>query len=151
MFVITNLRRDHAQRFPNWPHPNCFVCGQANGCGLHLEFTLKDGQVSSRFGCDKEFEGYPGVLHGGIISSVVYGAMTNCLFAHAVVAMTAELNVRFRSPVVVGRSAKVFAQLLRSDAPLFVVEAKIVQDGKIKVTATGKFLEKPNLTEPAPV
>jgi len=144
--VITNVKRSRVQPFPTWPHPNCFVCGEANGHGLHLEFMLaKDGDVSSRFDCQERYEGYPGVLHGGVISSIMDGAMTNCLFAHEVVALTAELNVRFRSPVVVGHPAEVFAHVSRSDSPLHVVEAKIVQDGKVKVTATGKFMEKPTM------
>ena len=110
---------------------------------MHLEFVLaKDGHVSCGFACEKSFEGYPCVLHGGIISSIVDGAMTNCLFAHEVTALTAELNVRFRSPVVTGQTAKVSAKVIRSDSPLHVVEAKITQNGKTRVTATGKFLEK---------
>lgn len=129
-----------------WPHPNCFVCSEANKQGLQLEFTpSEDGGVSSSFCCKPGFEGYPGVLHGGIVSSIVDGAMTNCLFAHDVVAVTAELNVRFRSPVATGRLTSVRAKILRSDSPLYVVEAKITQDGKVRVTATGKFLEKPNV------
>jgi uncharacterized protein (TIGR00369 family) len=129
-----------------WPHPNCFVCSEVNKQGLQLEFTpSEDGGVSSSFCCKPSFEGYPGVLHGGIVSSIVDGAMTNCLFAHDVVAVTAELNVRFRSPVATGRMTSVRAKILRSDSPLYVVEATITQDGKVRVTATGKFLEKPNV------
>jgi acyl-coenzyme A thioesterase PaaI-like protein len=113
-----------------------------------LEFILaEDGTVHSSFCCKGDYEGYPGLLHGGIISSIVDGAMTNCLFAHEVVAVTAELAVRFRSPVVVGRQTTVWAKILRKDSPLYVVEAKITQDGKTRVTATGKFLEKPDIFE----
>jgi acyl-coenzyme A thioesterase PaaI-like protein len=36
------------------------------------------------------------MLHGGVISSILDGTMTNCLFAHGTVAVTAELRVRFR-------------------------------------------------------
>jgi len=129
-----------------WPHPNCFVCSETNKHGLQLEFTpSEDGSVSSSFCCKPNFEGYPGVLHGGIISSVVDGAMINCLFARDIIAVTAELNVRFRSPVMTGRMTTVRARIIRSDSPLYVVEAKITQDGKVRVTATGKFLEKPTI------
>jgi uncharacterized protein (TIGR00369 family) len=145
MSVITKTRPTSAI-MPHWPHPNCFVCSETNKQGLNLEFTPSDdGGVCSIFCGSETFEGYPGVLHGGIVSSIVDGAMTNCLFAQNIVAVTAELNVRFRSPVVTGRKTIVKAKIIRNDSPLFVVEARIIQDAKIRVTATGKFLEKPNI------
>jgi acyl-coenzyme A thioesterase PaaI-like protein len=148
MSVITKSKRPPEGPFTAWPHPNCFVCGEANRHGLRLEFILaEDGTVHSSFCCKGDYEGYPGILHGGIVSSIVDGAMTNCLFAHEVVAVTAELAVRFRSPVVVGRQTTVWAKIIRKDSPLYVVEAKITQDGKTRVTATGKFLEKPDIFE----
>jgi len=145
--VITNDGQTSTAVHP-WPHSDCFVCGENNKQGLQLEFTLAgDGCVSSCF-CSKEmYQGYPGMLHGGILSSIVDGAMTNCLFAHDVIAVTAELNVRFRSPVVIGQLTTVRAKILRNDPPLYVVEAKITQDGKVKVAATGKFLEKPKISK----
>lgn len=128
-----------------WPHPNCFVCSENNEHGLNLEFTPSaDGGVSAIFKCSKQFEGYPGVLHGGIISSIVDGAMTNCLFIRGVVAVTADLNVRFRWPVFIDKKATVKAEVRRNDSPLYIVEARIIQEGKVRITATGKFLEKPN-------
>ena len=149
MSVITKLKQPRKGPFTTWPHPNCFVCSEANRQGLHLEFILaEDDSVSASFCSKNGFEGYPGILHGGIISSIVDGAMINWLFAHEVVAVTAELNVRFRSPVAIGRMATVRAKILRSDSPLYVVEAKITQDGKVKIAATGKFLEKPQAFTP---
>ncbi len=128
-----------------WPHPNCFVCSANNEHGLNLEFTpSEDGGVSASFTCSKKYEGYPGVIHGGIISSIVDGAMTNCLFIRGVVAVTADLNVRFRWPVFIDKKATVKAEVRRNDSPLYVVEARIIQEGKVRITATGKFLEKPN-------
>jgi len=64
-------------------HPNCIVCSPRHRCGFRLEFVLsEDGSVHAKFDCSKVFEGYPGLVHGGVISSLLDGAMTNCLFAH---------------------------------------------------------------------
>jgi acyl-coenzyme A thioesterase PaaI-like protein len=53
-------------------HPNCVVCGSSNEFGLQVEFeTLEDGSVQATFGCDEKYEGYGGVLHGGVISSLL--------------------------------------------------------------------------------
>jgi len=111
---------------------------------MGLEFRLRaDGSVTADFACDADFEGYGGMLHGGVISAIADGAMTNCLFAHGIAAVTAELKVRFRHPMKVGTPLTVTARITRWAEPLFVVEARLVQRGRLKATATGKFMQTP--------
>ena len=125
-------------------HPRCIVCGRSSPAGLGLKFQVQpDGSVNANFDCRKNFEGYDGMLHGGVISSIADGAMTNCLFAHGITAVTAELNVRFRHPIELGIPLVVTAKITRRTAPLFCVEAELTQAGQLKVTATGKFMETP--------
>jgi uncharacterized protein (TIGR00369 family) len=102
----------------------------------------EDGSVQATFSCDKAFEGYANVLHGGLISCMLDGAMTNCMFAHGYAAVTAELNVRFHHPVVIGEFATVRAWIDRSRSGLHVLKAEIVQNQQVRATATGKFLER---------
>jgi acyl-coenzyme A thioesterase PaaI-like protein len=124
-------------------HPGCFVCGPANGHGLGLEFRLgENGVVEAAFACQKVFEGYPATLHGGIICTLLDGAMTNCLFAHGHAGLTAELKVRFRHPVMTERPARVRAWIASSLRPLHELAAELVQGDQVMATARGKFLEK---------
>jgi acyl-coenzyme A thioesterase PaaI-like protein len=124
-------------------HPNCFVCSPGPRSGLHLQFVLlDDGSVQARFDCDEAFEGYPGLLHGGVISALLDGAMTNCLFAHGQQGITGELKVRFRHPVVTDRPAIVRAWIDRSIPPFHVLQAELIQDEWVKAKATGKFVER---------
>lgn len=122
-------------------HGRCVVCGR-RPAGLGLDFRLTEDQaVTAEFACSADFQGYDGMLHGGVISAILDGAMTNCLFAHGVSAVTAELNVRFRHAVRIGEFATVTARLIRSARPLFVLAAELIQDGQRKATAGGKFME----------
>lgn len=124
-------------------HPRCVVCGSPLGNGLGLRFAPSgDGEIEAVFACDECYEGYEGLLHGGVTSSLLDGAMTNCLFAHGIVALTGELTVRFRHPVVLATPAVIRARRARSLAPLHVLEAEVVQDGEVKATAVGKFMER---------
>jgi len=85
-------------------HPFCVVCGQSNPFGLGVKFTCtEDGSVVARFLGHPALEGFTGLMHGGMIASLLDGAMTNCLFAHGCVAMTGALNVRYRDPFRSGR------------------------------------------------
>lgn len=125
-------------------HGNCIVCSHSNAQGLKLKFRLcGDGSVETTFACDKQYEGYANVLHGGVISCLMDGAMTNCIFLHGFVALTAEMTIRFRQPVAVGVLASVRAWIDQSRKALHSVKAELLQDQIIKVTAHGKFMECP--------
>jgi len=122
------------------------VCSSANAKGLHLHFDIADnGNVKADFQCDEAFEGYPGVLHGGVISSILDGAMGNCMFARRQAAVTVEMTTRFRHPVVTGQKAVVSARIRRISHPLYLLEAEIIQGGKVKATAKGKYYDQPKL------
>jgi acyl-coenzyme A thioesterase PaaI-like protein len=113
---------------------------------LQLDFVSgDDGSVAATFTCDETLEGYRGIMHGGMISSVLDGAMTHCMFAHGKTAVTAELSTRFRHPILIQQVATVSARIKRSSHPLYLLEAQIVQAGQVKATATGKFLDQPQL------
>lgn len=124
-------------------HPFCLVCGQSNPFGLGLKFVCEeDGSVAATFLGHPALEGFQGFLHGGMIASLLDGAMTNCLFAHGYVAMTGELNVRYREPVVIGEEMQVRAWIIQSLPPLHLMAAELKQGDCVKATATAKFMER---------
>jgi uncharacterized protein (TIGR00369 family) len=119
------------------------ICSQSNPLGLGLEFSVhEDGSVSALFHGHFALEGFEGCLHGGMIASLLDGAMTNCLFAHGHVAMTGELKVRYRKPVFIGHAMLIRARITRSLPPLHLLEAELEQEGRIKATASSKFIER---------
>jgi hypothetical protein len=122
-------------------HPNCVVCGSANPRGLDLRFTpLADGSVVADVPCEPALEGYPGMLHGGIVSAVLDGAMANCLFHAGITGHTGRLSVRFRQPVEAGRPATVSARLARSRQRAAELSAELTQDGRTKASASAVFM-----------
>ncbi len=124
-------------------HPECFACGPANACGLGLQFHVaEDGAVEAPFACQSVFAGYPGMLHGGIICTLLDGAMTNCLFAHGLAAVTVDLSVRFHHPVTVSLPAVVRAWLKTEGSPVHRLAAEVVQQGRVAATAAARFVDK---------
>ena len=124
-------------------HDRCVVCGHVNGHTPRLRFAVADdGSVQAVFQPDRACEGYTGILHGGVIATLLDAAMTNCLFAHGRCGLTAELNVRFRHPVVSDTPLRLRACVERSSPPLYVLRAEIQQAGQVRATAIGKFMEK---------
>ena len=144
--MITELAQTGLQEMRAQAHSNCVVCSPANSRSLCLKFAASDdGSVRACFDCVESFEGYAGMLHGGVIASLLDGAMTNCMFAHGVPAITAELNVRFLHPVIIDRLAAVRAWIERSSPPLHLLKAEVLQDEQLKATASGKFMEQTHL------
>jgi acyl-coenzyme A thioesterase PaaI-like protein len=124
-------------------HQHCVVCGSSNGLGLQLDFVAQpDGSVAALLGCPGFLEGYPDTLHGGVIAAMLDGAMTNCLFAHGRVAVTGELSIRFRRPVLTNHPATVRAWIKESFLGLYVVAAELRQENEVMARATGKFMEQ---------
>ena len=119
------------------------VCGQSNPFGLGLKFICEeDDSVTATFLGHPALEGFQGFLHGGMIASVLDGAMTNCLFARGCVAMAGALNVRYREPVVIGEEMRIRGWVERSSPPLHLLAAELKQGGRVKAAATAKFVER---------
>jgi len=145
-FVIIDNAHETIAGICNRVHPECIVCSIANARGLHLKFEVADdGSVKACFQCKKAFEGYPGILHGGVISTILDGAMGHCMFARGQTAVTVEMTTRFRHPIITGHEATVLARITRSSHPLYLLEAEIIQDGEVRVTAKSKFYDQPEL------
>ncbi len=140
--MTTKGGRESINHLRNTHHSQCIVCGDANGHGLHLEFSLcDDGSVEATFPCDLSYQGYDGILHGGIISCLLDGAMTNCLFSQGITATTGELVMRFHHPVVAGVPATINARVSKSRSPLHLLEAELIQNDRLMAHATAKFME----------
>lgn len=125
-------------------HCQCFMCGSSNPLGPSLEFrAVHAGSVVAEFALSEVYAGYPGVLHGGMTSALLDAAMTNALFSIGVVAVTAELTVRFLAPVAPTRSAVVRGSVVSvDDNPLYLVRAELEQDSKLMARASAKFLSR---------
>jgi acyl-coenzyme A thioesterase PaaI-like protein len=124
-------------------HPHCFVCSPDDPQGLRMHFdVLADGSTQGQFDCDKEFEGFPGIIHGGVLSALVDCAMLHCLFAKGESGLTVDLSIQFRHPVEVGVPAMVCAEILEQGHSLYRLAARVLQQGQVKVKATARFLGK---------
>jgi uncharacterized protein (TIGR00369 family) len=83
------------------PDNACFGCGGANAHGMKLSFeaNTETGHVTGRFRISPEFQGSMGVLHGGIIATLLDEAMGKVCRLSDVRAVTAELNVEYLKPI----------------------------------------------------
>ena len=93
----------------------CFVCGVENSLGLKLFFYTDDeGRCITRFRPREEHQGYPGHLHGGVISTLLDETMGRVLMHENVFALTGRLEFKFRKPVPLDQELTVVGELTRN-------------------------------------
>ncbi len=124
-------------------HDQCMVCGsrENNPDSPELVFSqYPDGSVLAPFVVSLKHQGYTGLLHGGMISTLLDAAMTHRLFMEGIQALTAELTVRFISPVSLGQTLMVCARLVGQRRGVYQLEAWLT-DGPLRVArASAKFI-----------
>ena len=121
----------------------CFGCGEDNPIGLQLDFLLApDGTVVCPATIGDAFEGHPGLLHGGIIATLLDETMSKSVRARGLTAMTRHIEVDYKRPVPSQTPIRMEGRVVRSEGRKLWVEAHILdQTGKVLASAKGLFIE----------
>ena len=124
----------------------CFVCGRANSIGLHMHFyTESDGCVVADYVPREEHQGYPGVMHGGLLTTMLDELIGRTAIAGDLWCMTAKLELRFRKPVPIGEPLKLKGEITKKTGRLLEGRGEIrLADGSLAVEAHGTYLRIPD-------
>ncbi|MBE3574710.1 MAG: PaaI family thioesterase [Firmicutes bacterium] len=116
----------------------CFACGPANPHGLHLQIRQSDdGGWQARFVPQEYHCGWPGVMHGGLICTLLDEIMNYTTYGTGLVTATARLSVDFHRPVPIGQEILVRGRALRRTRRRVDAEGELLlPDGT--VAARGK-------------
>ncbi len=100
---------------PNSRH--CFICGLENPVGLHLHiYETEPGVVETAYTAPDHFQGYPGVLHGGIVAAILDEVSGRAFMGNADVPrfmFTGKLEVKYRKNVPVGKPLKIIGKAIK--------------------------------------
>lgn len=127
------------------PHAKtCLVCGRHNpqGMKLRLHVLPQGGLVSTEFRPQPEHVGFEGMIHGGLLATVLDEAMTwAATWKQKRFCFCGELTARFRHPVRPGEALRVEAAVEFSRPRLVEVASKMFDfTGKLVATGSGKYL-----------
>ena len=121
-------------------HQACMVCGAGEALGLQFQ---SDGKgVIANFAASLAWQGYRGVLHGGMISTLLDAAMTHCLFQQGIEAMTADLQVRFIKPVPCQAQLCLRAMLLQKKRKIYQLSAELCCEAIVLAHAQASFMKR---------
>lgn len=137
--IDINLSSEKLELMRRTWHKDCFACGEK---GFLLKHKVSpDNFLESVFFCGNSFSGYKDKLHGGVIMTLMDSAMTNCLFAAGIAAVTGEIKVRFLKAVVPCENILVRAWITNHKSPLYVLKSELYQQGLLKCRATARFMK----------
>jgi uncharacterized protein (TIGR00369 family) len=121
----------------------CFACGRNNDKGLHLEFSLnrQEKLVETTFVPLDVHQGWQGVVHGGIIATLMDEAMAKLVQLLGFRALTASLDVRFKEVARTGELLRVKAEVAKLSKKIVYARAVINRgDGDVVAEAQSKLM-----------
>ncbi|HXO66839.1 MAG TPA: PaaI family thioesterase [Candidatus Dormibacteraeota bacterium] len=123
----------------------CFVCGGKNPGGLGLVYRQEGDAIVTEFTGRAEHQGFPGVVHGGLLSTILDETMGRTALFTRTWTMTGRLEVRFRNPAPVGVRMTCRARLTRGRRSAFESQGAItLDDGTVLAEGRGLFIRVPD-------
>ena len=128
----------------------CFICGMENPIGLHLHiYETAPGEVEAAYIAPDHFQGYLGVLHGGISAALIDEIAGRALMGSDPMDLrfmfTAKLEVKYHKNVPIGKPLKIVGKAGKSKARYAEAWAGIydVETGELLAEGNALLMDVP--------
>lgn len=129
-------------------HSQCFVCSERKSVttpGVRF-FQISENEVEGWYTVSHDFQSYSGILHGGMVATLLDTAMNQCLLLRDIHAFTAELVIRFLNPVQVGSTVRIIGKFIKQRHNVFFMQGSISSGKTNFAQATASFIDACRLT-----
>ncbi|MFC2066791.1 PaaI family thioesterase [Chloroflexota bacterium] len=117
----------------------CFGCGQNNPIGLKLDFEWDGKTARTEFTPNKLYQGWLGVVHGGILACMLDEAMSYAARFEGNHCLTTQIEIKFRHPAPVEEPLVVTSSVTRHTRKLIDTMAQVsLKDGTVVAEARAK-------------
>lgn len=127
----------------------CFVCGRDNDMSLKMSWyeDHETQQVRSTVTVPEHFNGYPGVVHGGIVSAILdetSGRAVMLKHGKNALMVSLKLEVTFRLPTPTGTPLTVIGWVIKQSKSRARVAGEIrLPDGTLTAECTAVVVRPP--------
>jgi uncharacterized protein (TIGR00369 family) len=129
-----------ARRYAFADH-NCFACGDRNPIGMRLHIELGEGTARTTWTPTADYVGWEDKVHGGLLATLLDEVMAWAPSSYDSWAVTAEMNIRFRSPADPSERLEARAWVEQRRRRIYHVRGEIRgPDGRMVAEASGRFL-----------
>ncbi|MBA7469398.1 hypothetical protein ES707_04667 [subsurface metagenome] len=116
----------------------CFGCGKYNPIGLKLKFQQDGNIVRAEFTPNNNHQGWSGIVHGGLLFTLLDEAMGYAVLYQGLSSVTAKMHARLKHPAVIGEPLVITGSITGKERKLITAEAAIsLKDGTPVAEATG--------------
>lgn len=121
---------------------NCFACGLLNTHGLQLDLHVADDRCWTELTLRRDFQGWEGIAHGGIVTTVLDEVMAWSLVSRDSWGVTARMTLDFRRPVPIGRPVLAEGWVVDANRRLARTAARLldVRTGEELAAAQGTYV-----------
>jgi acyl-coenzyme A thioesterase PaaI-like protein len=120
----------------------CFACGASNPIGLKLQFRFEGEDYVTEFEVKPEYQGWTGIVHGGLLATVLDEVMARLLWEKGLNAITGRLTVRYHQPLSIGDRVQVRGRISKQRPPVVETTAEAMKDdGTVAAEATAVSME----------
>ena len=121
----------------------CFACGKENANGLHLDFSFceQEKRIETTFVPSDTYQGWKGVLHGGIIATLMDESMAKLAQRLGYRPLTVSLDIRFKNVAKTSDPLHVSAEIAKHTKKLLYASARATRgDGSVVAEAQARFM-----------
>jgi len=112
--------------------PMCFGCGRDNTIGLKLDFHQEGESVRAEFIPGEMYQGWPGVVHGGLICTMLDEVIGYAAGYQGLYAVTVKIEVYYRKPAMIGQRLLLCARVKSVSGRTVVCDGDIqLEDGTL--------------------
>ena len=121
---------------------HCFVCGDQNKSGLQIQWTTRANTTEAEFVSRPEHQGWKGIVHGGILATLLDEALTRLAWETHGGAVTAEITVRYHSAARIGETLFVKGEISDPRGRIIPGRSEIRNaEGVLIASAEGKAIK----------
>lgn len=140
--MTTNTQAQKYEKLRKQPNSrHCFICGLENERGLGMSFYEPGpGEVTAEVIIPEHYQGYPGVVHGGITAAMLDEVLGRAAMAddHNHFRVTAKMEINYRKPVPVGEPLTLHGTLVKQRGQIAFARAELrLPDGSVGAEAEG--------------
>lgn len=107
----------------------CFGCGPKHPIGFHLRCERDSEGVVTRFIPGQQYQGPPGIMHGGLVSTLADEIAAWAILSGAgKFGFTASFQARFHKPVRIGVEVVGKGRIVKQTSRVVYVECDLLQN-----------------------
>ncbi|HSA97057.1 MAG TPA: PaaI family thioesterase [Acidobacteriota bacterium] len=122
----------------------CFVCGERNPAGLKLRLRTdpERGESAAEVTFAGHFQGWAGIVHGGLLATVLDEAMIYAAGAKGLKCVTGEMTVRYVKPAATGVPLSLRGRFVEDKGRIVTAESALLDaEGQEVARAAGKLFK----------